>query len=1237
MLWLVEHYMNPFLPSRALPLLALYAIAIQGLHVFGQEEDPPFEPLEKLVFVDAHFDEVGGVDGLDGTYDMVVSPDGQYLYVASMNDDAIAVFDRNPATGELSFISRSKNGEGGIDGLNGARSLDVSPDGEFLYVVSMFDDALVTFSRNILTGSLTFLGRIKDGETGVDGLDGARSVSVSPDGLNLYVAGWDDNAVALFSRETATGVASFLGRLKHGEDDIFALDAPHSLTISPDGKNLYITLWDEDAVSVYNRDRDTGLLTYNSKISNGLPDAIGNTVNGLEGSRAAIASPDGNQLYVVGWNDDSLTTFNRSSTGALEFVDTHQTGIGGVEGLDGAHSLAISADGKFVYVAAFFDDAITVFSRDTVLGILTYDQTIYSSDDGVEGLNGSLTIMASPDGEHVYSTSVSEKSLVSFRRELIIDPPIFAVEPLSKSVPANSGTSFNALAEGINLTYQWKVNGVDISGATDPAYTIDVVEFGLNGNVYTVEASNPGGSILSLEAVLTVLPEITLETPESLTALTQSSSSAVLNWVDTNSNETGFEIQRKIAGESFETVAQIFGNNETFLDSDLLPGTEYIYRLRATRPGEVSEWSNEAVIESFDEAPNTPANLILTLEEYNRIGLQWSDRSAVEDGFLIERQDQTVGGSFLTVGDTETSITSFLDRTVAPGSSYVYRVRAYNESGASGYSNTIVAQTLAVPVTSITPTSRTVPATQTSGNLVLVASTKDWEVIPDVDWIVIEEPADGVGTGNEPVSYRVLESQSIDDRVGTIEIGGLVHTVTQEGAVYFIEAIPAEQYIGQTGGSYSFSIASNTSWTLSTNSPWIQITSQANGTGNGTVTFDASANLTGSDRIGTIYTGDGTHTVYQSPGNTQQDPPSPPTGGESNESSTDGILVTWSDTSDHELGYIIERTELGLSDWKEIARVPANTTSYFDTDIVPSVAYSYRISAYNENGISDPTYIDSDGVIIRSRLVNLSTRGFVGTGEEVLIAGFGVKGSDSIKLMSRSVGPRLADFQIANTLVDPVMSVRVLPEGNEIANNDDWSQSLSESELMDLEGGTGAFSLSTSSKDSVVVGNYNPGLYTNLLSDSFGSTGIALLEVYELSSTRMTDSRLINLSTRGYVGEGEAVLIGGFVIEGESNMNLLIRGVGPGLSGQGIANPLVNPKLTLYSGSDVLAENDDWGVERANEKSQAFADSGAFDLEIGSRDAAMLVTLAQGLYTVVLNGAAGQTGVALFEIYVLED
>ena len=549
----VHRRMEPKLPRRLLKTTLSLASAVSAC-VFGQDEDPPPEPLEELVFVDAHFDDLVGVDGIDGSYDMAISPDGLFLYVAAMNDDAIAIFSRDSGTGELTFVTRIKNGEGVVEGLNGARSLFVSPDGAHLYVVSMFDDTLVSFERNQSTGGLAYLGRIKDGEVGVDGLDGARSIAISPDGMNLYVACWADDALALFSRDPSTGAVSFLGRLKHGEDGIFALDGPHFITVSPDGENVYVALWDENAVSVYNRNTDRGILDYNSKVSNGETDVEGGTVIGLGGPRSLLVSPDGEQVYVVAWNDDSLVTFDRDGTGALVYVAALRSGIEGVEGLDGAHSVALSADGKFAYVAAFFDDAISVFARDTDTGALAYDQTIYDSEEGVEGLNGSLTLLASPGGEHVYSSSTSEKSVVSFRRELLIDPPVFPVEPQSKSVPANSSVSFNALAEGIDVVYQWRLNGVSIPGATNPVYTIDPVDFALDQTVYSLEASNPGGSVVSSDAILTVLPEVVLETPEGLTAVTQSSSTAIVRWVDRDDSETGFSIQRKVAGETFETI-----------------------------------------------------------------------------------------------------------------------------------------------------------------------------------------------------------------------------------------------------------------------------------------------------------------------------------------------------------------------------------------------------------------------------------------------------------------------------------------------------------------------------------------------------------------------------------------------------------------------------------------------------------------------------------------------------------
>jgi|GEM_PF-754093 len=1321
------------LPRTVLPLwLGSLVLFGQAFVAWGQEdpppegedpppeEEPPPEPLEKLVFIETHVDGQGGVDGLDGTYDMKLSPDGNFLYVASMNDDAISIFGRDRDSGELNYISRTKNGEGGVIGLNGARSLDISPDGLHLYAVSMFDDSLVSFSRDENTGALTYLSRIRDNDLGVDGLDGARSISISPDGTNLYVAGWDDNALALFSRDPVDGTVGFLGRLKHGEDDIYALDAPHFVTVAPDGENVYVALWDEDAITVYDRALDTGLLTYNSKIENGGRDAADNPISGLQAPRAVLATPDGNQLYAVAWNDDALTVFNRDEAGALEFAATHQNGIDSVDGLDGAHTLALSADGKFIYVAAFFDDAITVFARDADTGELTFDQSIFNNDEGVSGLNGTLTVMASPDGEHVYSASISEKSLVAFRRELVIDPPVFTVEPISKSIPANSSVSFNALAEGIEVTYQWKSDGVDIAGATDSTLVIDPVAFALDQTVYTVEASNSGGSLLSAEAILTVLPEVTLETPETLTALTQSSTTALLEWQDLNENETGFEIQRKVASGVFETIAQIFAGVSEYSDTGLTPGTEYIYRLRATRPGEVSEWSNEAVVESFDSVPNGPVNLTVVLESYNRIELTWDDRSAVEDGYYIERRDNDGGAGFQSVGTVEKSVTRFLDRGVDPQNSYSYRARAYNESGPSDYSNQVDANTIEIPVDSISPDSRIVTASESLGNFVGVVSASDWEAIPSVEWLIVQTPADGNGFGDEGVTYRVLENTGVDERVGEIDIGGrihtvtqqgadevlivspsdstianegdsvtlsitanipwtthssaqwiaidseptgenngsvrftvsanpdtserigqvwvndVVHTVTQEGFRYYTTFNPVSQSISSAAGEYGFEIQSNASWSLEEAADWLQIVTAPSGQGDGTVRFTVTDNLSDGPRSATIRANEASHTVTQSSSNVVGEPPRAPDAGGGDETRVDGILITWTDNSDFELGYLIERSIRDAGQWLEIARTPANTTSYLDTTAEPGVAYTYRVSAYNEEGVSAPVYIDSSGLVLRSRLANLSTRAFVGTGSQILIAGFGIEGEDSLRLLARSVGPKLEEFQVANTLPDPSLSVKSFPDGTEVASNDDWSELMSEFELTDLESSTGAFSIANSSKDAAVVGDYGTGVYTALLTDSFGSTGVALLELYEVASETKVDARLTNLSARGFVGEGSSVMIGGFTVLGPADMRLLIRGIGPDLTNRNVDGALADPRLELNANGEVLAQNDDWDDADATALSAAFSSVGASALPQGSKDAAMIVTVGEGVYTVIMSGVSGATGVGLFEIFVLD-
>ena len=152
-----------------------------------------------LTYVEREKDGEGGVDGLNGAYAVTVSPDGDHVYVAGAGDHAVAVFSRNPSTGALTFVEREKDGEAGVDGLYGARSVAVSTDGDLLLAASYWDDAVAAFRRDTSTGELTFLEVEQDENQGgsADGLDGALSVAVSPGGEHIYVAGHHDHAVAV--------------------------------------------------------------------------------------------------------------------------------------------------------------------------------------------------------------------------------------------------------------------------------------------------------------------------------------------------------------------------------------------------------------------------------------------------------------------------------------------------------------------------------------------------------------------------------------------------------------------------------------------------------------------------------------------------------------------------------------------------------------------------------------------------------------------------------------------------------------------------------------------------------------------------------------------------------------------------------------------------------------------------------------------------------------------------------
>lgn len=275
------------------------------------------------------------------------------------------------------------------------------------------------------------------------------------------------------------------------------------------------------------------------------------------------------------------------------------------------------------------------------------------------------------------------------------------------------------------------------------------------------------------------------------------------------------------------------------------------------------------------------------------------------------------------------------------------------------------------------------------------------------------------------------------------------------------------------------------------------------------------------------------------------------------------------------------------------------------------------------------------------RLSNLSARAVAGKDSRTLIIGLIISGTGGQKeLLGRAVGPTLAGapYNVPGTLADP--SVTLFTEsGTLITSNDNWGGTAA---LTDLVARTGAFAFaSPTSKDAALGLNLGQGAYTVHVNTSAESSGVALAEFYDATTTYTEDTpRLMNLSARAQVGTDADVLIVGFVLGGSTPRKVLIRAVGPTLatSPYNVGGVLANPKMELYRSPEntLLQTNDDWGSspDLAEIKS-AMTAVHAFALVDGSKDAAIIATLAPGGYTAVISGVNRTTGVALGEVYLV--
>ncbi|MGB0871502.1 MAG: beta-propeller fold lactonase family protein [Solirubrobacterales bacterium] len=410
---------------------------------------------------------LGGVSPFFGSHSVALSPDGKNAYAASFTSDAITVFDRSSRTGVLT----QKSGRSGCvaltpsagcaigRGLIRPTSVAVSPDGRSVYAASIIANSVAVFERNRKTGSL----RQKRGSAGCvanqaiencaigRALAGADVVAVSPDNKSVYVGTFESDGVASFTRNRATGsitqkagtagciVETPLSGCATGR----ALNGAEGLTISPDGKSVYVGAAIGNGVAVLRRSTSTGNLSQATGVTGCWAFQAANGCSeghGLVGADSMQVSPDNKHLYVASGVGKSIAAFRRNrSTGSIlqlrgiagcyaQAAHTLGRCVTGVQ-LDTPEGIVVSPDGNSVYVGSFFSNAVAVFDRVAYTGTLTQragpngcvvDPATSGCNTG-RALLGANGLAISADGRRLYVGAANSSAISVFSRS--VPPP----------------------------------------------------------------------------------------------------------------------------------------------------------------------------------------------------------------------------------------------------------------------------------------------------------------------------------------------------------------------------------------------------------------------------------------------------------------------------------------------------------------------------------------------------------------------------------------------------------------------------------------------------------------------------------------------------------------------------------------------------------------------------------------------------------------------------------------------
>lgn len=366
----------------------------------------------RLRFLEFLRDGENGIDGVAGLYHISITDDGRHLYTAGVIGNKVGVFERNLVTGAATQLQTVVlDATGAPSGFASATMNLLSRDQNDLYIAAYYGNKIYHYRRNPTTGLLTFGERIgpDHGDPDVDGLVYLREAI---DGRFLYANCLYSNGLAIYSRNTTTGVLTFVNVIKSTDlAPSVALGEPVHIEMSPDGLFLYILGSSDNSVAVFSLNTTTGQPTLVQSIVGGSPGPIERLVV----PRWIYISSDGNFAYVTAQGflpppvggkgtpqtaDGAIFTFSRNTTtGLLTFQDSYFN----VGDLLLTRCFILSPDGTLALANGYDSGATVQFRRDTITGQLTYQKTYrHSTSDGPRGLYETRDIRFSPDGLFVY-------------------------------------------------------------------------------------------------------------------------------------------------------------------------------------------------------------------------------------------------------------------------------------------------------------------------------------------------------------------------------------------------------------------------------------------------------------------------------------------------------------------------------------------------------------------------------------------------------------------------------------------------------------------------------------------------------------------------------------------------------------------------------------------------------------------------------------------------------------------